>query len=154
MKRRKAAAGLTAAAVSMALLGSSVMAADLPAFNELNIEDYTDLSADIKILTDRTDIADTVYAGYAELFNERFPNIHVTYEAVTDYAEAVTLRLTNGDWGDICFIPDTVEKTELSTYFIPLGDYDAMDEIITILMPIPTGTRYTEFPTAEIPLAF
>ncbi len=101
----------------------------LPTFDELNIEDYTDLTADITILTDRTDIADTVYAGYAEEFQELFPNITVTYEAVTDYSEAVTLRLTNGDWGDICFIPDSVDKSELSTYFIPLGDYDAMDEL-------------------------
>ncbi len=130
MKLKKSiVTGLAAAAVSMVVFGGNALAAELPAFNELNIDDYADLTADIKILTDRTDIVDTVYAGYAEQFTERFPNIHVTYEAVTDYAEAVTLRLTNGDWGDICFIPDTVEKTELSTYFVPLGDYDAMDEI-------------------------
>ncbi len=129
MKRRNLVMGLTAAAALTAVCGGSVMAAELPAFNELNIEDYTDLEADIKILTDRTDIVDTVYAGYVDLFNETFPNIHVTYEAVSDYAEAVTLRITSGDWGDICFIPDTVEKTELSTYFAPLGDYEAMDEI-------------------------
>lgn len=111
--------------------GSASAAADsdLPSFDELNIEDYTDLTADIKILTDRTDIADTTYAEYAAQFQEEFPNITVTYEGVTDYAEAVTLRLTNGDWGDICFIPDSVDKTELSTYFIPLGDYSALDEI-------------------------
>lgn len=111
--------------------GSSadVVDANLPAFNELNIEEYTDLKADIKILTDRTDIVDTTYAEYVKQFNEKFPNINVTYEAVTDYAEAVTLRLTSGDWGDICFVPDSVEKTELSTYFAPLGQYDAMDEI-------------------------
>ncbi len=102
---------------------------DLPAFDELNIEDYTDLEADITILTDRTDIVDTTYAAYAEEFQEQFPGITVTYEAVTDYAEAVTLRLTNGDWGDICFIPDSVDKEELSTYFISLGDYDTLDEI-------------------------
>ena len=71
--------------------------------------DYKDLKADIKILTDRTDIVDTVYKGYADQFHEKYPNITVTYEAITDYAESVTLRLTNGDWGDICFIPATVE---------------------------------------------
>lgn len=129
--KRNAATKLTGAIVlSAAILGVNVSAAELPAFNELNIEEYTDLEADIKILTDRTDIVDTVYAGYAELFNEKFPNIHVTYEAVTDYAEAVTLRLTSGgDWGDICFIPDSVDKTELGNYFAVLGEYGAMDEV-------------------------
>ncbi len=108
---------------------SSAETSNLPSFDELNIDDYTDLTADIKILTDRTDIVDTTYAEYAAEFQEKFPNITVTYEAVTDYAEAVTLRLTNGDWGDICFIPDSVDKSELSTYFIPLGDYDTLDDI-------------------------
>ncbi|MDO4617275.1 MAG: ABC transporter substrate-binding protein [Lachnospiraceae bacterium] len=110
--------------------GSSTAAvSDLPSFDALHIEDYTDLEADITILTDRTDIVDTTYAEYAAEFQGQFPGITVTYEAVTDYAEAVTLRLTNGDWGDICFIPDSVEKSELSTYFAPLGDYDTLDEI-------------------------
>ena len=60
---------------------------------------------------------------------EIYPNISVEYEAVTDYEEAVTLRLTAGDWGDIMFIPTSVPKNELSTYFLPLGDYNTLDAI-------------------------
>ncbi len=102
---------------------------DVPEFNSLNVgEDYTDLKADIKILTNRTDIADTTYAEYAKEFQKLYPNINVTYEGITDYAETVTLRLTNGDWGDICFIPDTVDKSEFSNYFTPLGDYETLNE--------------------------
>lgn len=102
---------------------------DVPEFNSLNVgEDYTDLKADIKILTNRTDICDTTYAEYAKEFQKIYPNINVTYEGITDYAETVTLRLTNGDWGDICFIPDTVDKSEFSNYFTPLGDYDTLNE--------------------------
>lgn len=110
--------GSTAAAGSgtTTAFGATATSSTIPSFDKLNIDDYTDLSADIKILTDRMDIADTTYADYAKQFQEKFPNINVTYEGVTDYAESVTLRLTNGDWGDICFIPDSVEKTELSTY--------------------------------------
>lgn len=129
MKTRRVLAMGFAAVFAMGCLSGTCLADPLPSFDELVIADYADLEADIKILTDRTDIADTVYAGYAALFEESFPGIHVTYEAVTDYAEAVTLRLTGGDWGDICFIPNSVEKTELSTYFAPLGNYDALDEI-------------------------
>lgn len=143
MKLRKAVCVLMAAvtAVSTAACGSNssstsgssgsskAVDADLPSFDELNIDDYKDLKADIKILTDRTDIVDTTYKEYAEEFNKEFPNITVTYEGVTDYADAVTLRLTNGDWGDICFIPDSVDKTELSTYFAPLGNYEDLDKI-------------------------
>lgn len=102
--------------------------AEAPTIDEITLgEDYTDLKADIRILTDRTDIADTVYKGYAEEFMELYPNIKVTYEAITDYAESVTLRLTSGDWGDICYIPTTVDKSELENYFIPLGTYETLN---------------------------
>lgn len=121
-----------AVAVSAAACGKSSDAAgdaaEVPTIDQINVgEDYKDLTADIKILTNRTDIVDTVYAGYAEQFHELYPNITVTYEAVTDYEESVTLRLTNGDWGDICFIPSGCEKSEFSNYFIPLGDYDTLN---------------------------
>ena len=75
--------------------------------------------ADIKILTNRTDIVDTTYAGYAEQFHELYPNITVTYEALTDYEESLTLRLMTGEWGDICFIP--------------LGDFDTLDPIYNFI---------------------
>lgn len=90
-------------------------------------EDFKDLKAEIRILTDRTDIADTTYKEYADTFSKTYPNIKITYEAVTDYAENITLRLTNGDWGDICFIPTTVDKQEFENYFVPLGDYETLN---------------------------
>ncbi len=100
---------------------------EVPTIDKINGADYKDLKADIKILTNRTDIVNTVYKDYAEQFMKEYPNIKVTYEGITDYAESVTLRLTNGDWGDICFMPDTVEKSEMSNYFIPLGDHATLD---------------------------
>lgn len=103
---------------------------EVPTIDQIKVgEDYKDIKADITILTDRTDIVDTTYKGYAEEFMKIYPNIKVTYEGITDYAESVTLRLTNGDWGDICFIPDSVEKSEFSNYFIPLGDHSVLDNI-------------------------
>ncbi len=102
----------------------------VPTLDKIKVgEDYKDLTASIKVLTNRTDIVDTVYAGYAEQFMEIYPNISVEYEAVTDYEEAVTLRLTAGGWGDIMFIPTSVPKNELSTYFLSLGDYNTLDAI-------------------------
>lgn len=109
---------------------ASVENTAVPAINEITLgQDYQDLKADIKILTNRTDIVDTVYAGYAEQFHQLYPNITVTYEAVTDYEESLTLRLMTGEWGDICFVPTSVAKSDLSTYFIPLGDFDVLDPI-------------------------
>lgn len=92
-------------------------------------ESYQDITATIKVLTDRTDIVDTVYKGYADAFHEVYPNITVEYEAVTDYAESITMRLITGDWGDICFVPTSVSKDQLPDYFIPLGSFEEMDAV-------------------------
>ena len=103
---------------------------NIPTIDSIKLgEDYKDLNASIKILTDRTDIVDTVYKGYAEQFAELYPGIQVTYEGVTDYGESLNLRLTTGDWGDICYIPTSVDKDEMSEYFTPLGDYETLDKI-------------------------
>lgn len=108
----------------------SEAAANLPTIDSIKLgEDYQDITATIHILTNRTDVVDTVYAGYAEQFHELYPNITVEYEGVTDYEESLTLRLTTGDWGDICFIPATVAKADMANYFIPLGTLDALDPI-------------------------
>ncbi len=103
---------------------------DLPAINEIKLgEDYQDITATVKVLTNRTDIVDTTYAGYAAQFHELYPNITVEYEAVSDYEEALNLRLPNGDWGDICFIPTSVSKSDMASYFSPLGDMNTLDGI-------------------------
>lgn len=102
----------------------------VPTIDEITVgEDYKDLTASIKVLTNRTDIVDTVYAGYAQQFMELYPNITVEYEGITDYEESVSLRLSAGGWGDIMFIPTGVSKNELSTYFMPIGDYNTLNSI-------------------------
>ena len=62
-------------------------------------------------------------------FNKEYPNITVTAEAVTDYAEDSLLRLSTGDWGDIMFIP-AVDKAELGTYFQPIDSLENMQKEI------------------------
>ena len=128
----------SAMALSMAACGSEDAGSgngeestkkDIPTIDKINKEDYKDLKADIKILTNRTDIVDTKYKEYADAFMKEYPNIKVTYEAITDYEESLTLRLPNGDWGDICFIPSTCEKSEMGVFFTPLGDFQTLDGI-------------------------
>ncbi|MCD8012811.1 MAG: extracellular solute-binding protein [Lachnospiraceae bacterium] len=134
---RGATAGMAGIVLAGALGGASIALASedtVPSIDEIVIgEDYLDLTASITVLTNRTDIVDTVYAGYAEEFSELYPNITVTYDAITDYEESLTLRLITGDWGDICFIPTSVDKDELSDYFISLGDYDTLSGIYNFL---------------------
>lgn len=92
-------------------------------------EDYTDLTAEIKVLTNRTDLleddAEIPYQKYIDAFNEMYPNITVDVEGITNYADDTLLRLQGGDWGDVMMIP-AVDKADLSTYFMALGTEDEM----------------------------
>ena len=85
-------------------------------------EDYTDIKADLKFLTHKTDVVDTTFQGYIEEFQKMYPNVNIEYEGITAYADDITTRLTTGDWGDICMIPTTVDKDELGNYFTVLGE--------------------------------
>ena len=96
-------------------------------------EDYTDLEADLKFLTHKTDVVDTKFQEYITEFQKMYPNINIEYEGITDYANDVTTRLSTGDWGDICMIPTTVSKDDLGDYFLPLGDTATLEETYTLL---------------------
>ncbi len=91
-------------------------------------EDYTDIKADLKFLTHKTDIVDTKFKGYIEEFQKLYPNINIEYEGITDYANDVTMRLSTGDWGDICMVPTSVDKSELENYFSSFGSKEQLSK--------------------------
>lgn len=92
-------------------------------------EDYTDIKADLKFLTHKTDIVDTVFQDYITDFQKMYPNVNIEYEGITNYANDITTRLTTGDWGDICMVPTTVDKDELGNFFTSFGTKDALGKI-------------------------
>lgn len=93
-------------------------------------ESYSDLTTTIKFLHHKTDREeDGTMADLIAKFNEVYPNITVETEGITDYQEDSLLRLSTGDWGDVMFIP-SIDKSELSTYFIPYGSVDEMEQYI------------------------
>ena len=136
MRVRKMTALMLAGAMtaSMGTFAFADEAKELPTIDSIKLgEDYTDLTASIKVLTHRTDIVDTTFQDYIKKFNESYPNITIEYEAVTDYAEDIKLRLTTDDWGDICGIPTSLQKNELEDEFISYGDKETLDESYVLL---------------------
>lgn len=91
-------------------------------------EDYTDIKADLKFLTHKTDIIDSVFMDYITEFQKMYPNVNIEYEGITDYANDVSLRLTTGDWGDICMVPTSVDKDELENFFTNFGTKDQLSK--------------------------
>jgi len=102
---------------------------NIPTFDQIKLgEEYKELKANIRFKTHRTDIVDTVLAGYIKDFKKMYPNINVSYEGITDYAESMTTRLSTPDWGDACMIPTTVPLTELNNYFQPFGQTSVLEK--------------------------
>lgn len=110
-------------------------------------EDYTDLSADLKFLTHKTDAVDTTFAEYIEEFHKIYPNINIEYEGITDYAGDVTTRLTTGDWGDICMIPTSIDKDELGNYFTEFGSLETLSQDYTMLLNFSYGDSVYGIPS-------
>ncbi|MDR0960673.1 MAG: extracellular solute-binding protein [Propionibacteriaceae bacterium] len=85
-------------------------------------------SGTITVLTNRTDIVDTVFQDYVAEFQKEYPDVEVEFEAITDYENDVTVRLNSTDYGDVLLIPNTVTPDQLPTFFEPLGTVDEMGE--------------------------
>lgn len=115
--------------------GDDATSSDIISYADLKLgEDCTDLEAEITLYNHRTDMQQADYDGttwdqYLAEFNKDYPNIKVNVETITDYAQTALLRLQSGDWDDIMMIP-AIRVDELSTYFMPLGDLDTMNQQI------------------------
>ncbi|GAF64599.1 ABC transporter substrate-binding protein [Bacillus sp. TS-2] len=87
-----------------------------------------DLEGDLTILIHRTDIVDTVFEGYKEAFQERHPNVEISFEAITDYQGQVNIRMNTTDYGDVLMLPDNILPRDFPTFFEPLGNTDELLE--------------------------
>ncbi|MES1170432.1 MAG: ABC transporter substrate-binding protein, partial [Leifsonia sp.] len=78
-------------------------------------------TGNIKVLTQRTDIVDTVFQTYKKEFEKAYPGVTVTFQAITDYEGDVATMLNTKNYGDVLLIPNSVGRDQLADYFVPLG---------------------------------
>ena len=67
---------------AMSAMASLAVNAEEPAvtIDQIKLgEDYTDISADLKFLTHKTDIVDTTFKTYVEEFQKLYPNVNIEY---------------------------------------------------------------------------
>jgi raffinose/stachyose/melibiose transport system substrate-binding protein len=79
------------------------------------------IAGDITVLTQRTDLVDTVFVDYKKKFEAKYPDVHVKFEAITDYEGEVRIRMNTKDYGDVLLIPNSITPDQLPAYFEPLG---------------------------------
>jgi len=76
----------------------------------------------ITVLTNRTDIVDTVFAAeYAPAFAAANNGTKVNFEAITDYEGEVAIRMNTTEYGDVLLIPNSVKPEQYADFFEPLG---------------------------------
>lgn len=92
-------------------------------------EDHKDIKADLKFVTNRTDLIDTTFKDYIAEFQKDYPNVNIEYEGITDYDNDMITRLSTGDWGEICLIPSKVAKNDVGTYFESFGEKEKIGGI-------------------------
>lgn len=88
------------------------------------------LKGEIVFATNRTDLVDNgVYDKYVQKFNEKFPDVKVTYAAFTNYEQDIRVKLTTGDAGDVVLIPGNISLADLGNFFEPLDDLGIFDQV-------------------------
>ncbi|WP_233269718.1 ABC transporter substrate-binding protein [Heyndrickxia camelliae] len=58
---------------------------------------------------------------YTKEFNQKYPNINVKVETITDYAGQMKIRMNSKDYGDVFMLPDTVKPQDFKNFVEPLG---------------------------------
>jgi ABC-type glycerol-3-phosphate transport system substrate-binding protein len=111
--RKQAIAGLSAALLVLAGCSSS---------NDTG--SGGEPSGDITVLTQRTDIVNTIFQEYKKKFEAKYPKVKVKFEAITNYEDEVKIRMNTKDYGDVLLIPNSLTADQLPTFFESLGSVD------------------------------
>lgn len=86
-------------------------------------EDEGSISGPLKITFN---LQDKDIQQYIEGFEQKYPDVEITYECVNDYENAMIDRIANEDYGDVLFVPGFMDNKDIPNYFAPLGNYYRM----------------------------
>ena len=83
----------------------------------------------ITFLANRTDLdTDGTYAELIAKFNEKYPDVTVEVQSITDYAGELATRMQTTEYGDVLMIPDAVPSSAYSKYFESFGTVEELSD--------------------------
>lgn len=91
-------------------------------------KDPGEIEGNLTVITNRTDIVDTVFQDYLKKFQETYPNVDISFEALTDYGGEIMPRMNTQEYGDVLLIPTQIPIENIPDYFEPLGELAEMKE--------------------------
>ncbi|MFT4215241.1 MAG: extracellular solute-binding protein [Microbacterium sp.] len=138
MARTPIAAVATLALASVALSACSG-GGDTDSANTIDGE----VSGDIKVVTWRTDLVeDGTFQKYVDEFNEKYPDVNVTFEGITDYSGEMLTRMSTDNFGDVIGIP-AIQPDQYEQFLEPLGETADFEDTYRFLSGASyDGTQY------------
>lgn len=121
-----AALGISTLLLASCAGGESAVTEETTDTTTTTTEATEGICEEITVLTNRTDIVDTVFQEYAAEFAAANDGTVVNFEAITDYEGEVSIRLNTVEYGDVLLIPSTVKPEQLADFFEPLGSVDEL----------------------------
>src|SRR5690625_3761014 len=91
-------------------------------------KDPEEIEGDITVITQRTDIVDTVFQDYAKEFQEIYRNVTVDFEALKDDGGEIMPRMNTEEYGDVLLVPVQIPIENIPDYFEPLGSLADMEQ--------------------------
>jgi ABC-type glycerol-3-phosphate transport system substrate-binding protein len=114
--------------LSVMLAGCSSKSSDDSAATSKNPKD---IKGSITVITQRTDIVNSVFKDYAKEFNKEYPNVKVNFQALADYEGQIKVRMNSKDYGDVLLIPTAIPIADIPSFFEPLGSLKDMQKTYT-----------------------
>ena len=65
---------------------------------------------------------------YIAKFNEKYPDIKVEVQTITDYTGQMKTRMNSKEYGDVLMIPGDISPKGYENFFEPLGDTEELSE--------------------------
>lgn len=92
-------------------------------------ENKTDGKVEITFINNKTDWqGDGTWDKYMKEFNEKYPNIKVKIQTITDYAGQMKTRMNSKEYGDLLMIPADISPQDYAHFFEPLGKKDELSK--------------------------
>lgn len=65
---------------------------------------------------------------YMTKFNEKYPDIKVEIQTITDYAGQIKTRMNSEEYGDVLMIPGDIKPEDYGNFFEPLGKKEELSK--------------------------
>ncbi|WP_127530101.1 ABC transporter substrate-binding protein [Paenibacillus kobensis] len=88
-----------------------------------------DIKGKIVFLTNRTDMIGKQYNDYKKRFEEKYPDVDLEFEAITDYEKNLKVRIASGSYPDVVLLAGGIPNSDFPKYFAPLDDIHFSDDL-------------------------